>query len=295
MLLLAIVLLLSLKYRRTPTDWRLAPLLGLSLGLLALDRGELVVLGLALCVPAVLSAARSGPHPVATSLRGVAVVGIIAIAVVTPWTVYNQERFHQTVLISNDLGQTLVGANCQQSYYGSLLGYDGNTCFYAVLHREQLAQPNHPNEAQADVWFRNEAVTFALRHWQRWPEVAVFRELWLWSLWRPGWTVFMSGVYLGRPQWIAWSQIVAFWLLTPFAAYGLVVARRRKVRRAELVTMVVFTALLGLLVVGHLRYRVPAEMAWVLLGAIAIDRLAFGRDPASRAAAPVSVGVGDLG
>jgi hypothetical protein len=121
------------------------------------------------------------------------------------------------------------------------------------------------------------------------------RELWLWSLWRPGWTVFMSGVYLGRPAWIAWSQIVGFWLLTPLALYGFVLARRRRIPVAPLVTLVAFTAAVGLLVVGHLRYRLPAELAWVLLSAIALDRLVLGEPAAAPPTAPVtSVGGGDL-
>ena len=244
---------------------------GVALGLLALDRGELSVLGLLVVVPAVVSVARSSPKATQAILRSLAVVAILAIAVVTPWSAYNESRFHQPVLISNDLGQTLVGANCPESYYGRLTGYDGRTCFYPVLAREVRAQP-HANEAQQDTWFRNEAVRYAVDHWRRWPVVAVYRELWLWSLWEPGWTVYMSGVYLGRPQWIAWSQIVAFWLLAPLAIYGFILARRRRVRFAELVTMVVFTAVLGLLVVGHLRYRIPTEVAFVLLGAIALDR-----------------------
>ena len=101
----------------------------------------------------------------------------------------------------------------------------------------------------------------------------------------------MSGVYLGRPRWIAWSQIVAFWLLTPFALYGFVLARRRRIPVASIVTLVAFTAAIGLLVVGHLRYRIPAELAWVLLGAIAFDRLVLGEP---RGAAAASVGGGDL-
>ena len=52
--------------------------------------------------------------------------------------------------------------------------------------------------------------------------------------------------------------------------------------------MVAFTAAIGLLVVGHLRYRLPAELAWVLLGAIAIDRLAL-RAPREAAGAPREV------
>ena len=267
-LLLAVILLLALQYRRSPSTAKLV-LMGLATGLLALDRAELALLGVLLVVPAVIAVARASSAPLGTAVRGVLVVGVLAIGVVVPWSAYNQVRFHQTVLISNNLGQTLVGANCPESYYGPLTGYDGRYCFLSDL----LTLPKALNEAGSDAYFRGRAITYAEDHWHRWPVVAVLRELWLWSLWKPGWTVFMSGVYLGRAQWIAWCQIVAYWMLTPFAFYGFLVARRRRIRIASLVTMVAFTAALGLLVVGHLRYRIPAEIAWVLLGAIAGDAL----------------------
>lgn len=289
MLLLAVILYLSLRYRREPTTRRLV-LLGLSLGLLALDRAELSLLGLLLAVPAFVAVARRSAAPWRAVLRSVLVVGVLAVAVVVPWTVYNQQRFHATVLISNDLGQTLVGANCPSAYYGPLTGYDA-PCYLAVLR----STPKGLNEAGADAYYRRTAVAYALHHWERWPVVGALRELWLWSLWRPGWTVHMSAVYIGRPQWIAWSQIVAFWLLTPFAFAGFVLARRRRIPVAPLVTLVAFTAAIGLLVVGHLRYRLPAELAWVLLAAIAIDRLVLGAPRGDERPAAASVGGGGGG
>jgi 4-amino-4-deoxy-L-arabinose transferase-like glycosyltransferase len=285
---LAVVLLLVLRYRRDPTTPRLA-LLGATLGLLALTRGELAMLGLLLAVPTVVVASRGTERRGWTVARALGVLVMLAVAVVVPWSAYNESKFHQTVLVSNDLGQTLVGANCPQSYYGPLTGYDGLTCWEPVLRRVTTAHPG-ANEAQYDVYFRQAAVHYAVHHWHRWPIVAVMREAWLWSLWRPGWTVYTSAYYLGRADWISWSQIVAFWLLAPFAIYGAVLARRRRLVLWPLVTMVGFTAAVGLLVTPHLRYRLPTELAFVLLGALAVDRLVLG----PVAAAPASVGGSDL-
>jgi 4-amino-4-deoxy-L-arabinose transferase-like glycosyltransferase len=295
-LLLSAVLLLVLRYRREPTTRRLV-LLGLSLGLLALDRAELSLLGLLLVVPAIVAVSRRSAAPLATAVRALLVVGVLAILVVTPWSAYNQARFHQTVLISTDLGQTLVGANCPQSYYGPLTGYNGKTCFIPVLGAELHRYPHGSNEAVQDGFYRDHALSYAVHHWHRWPIVAVMRELWLWSLWKPGWTVSIAGYFIGRPRWIAWTQILSFWLLTPFALYGFLLARRRKIPVAQLVTLVAFTATIGLLVVGNLRYRISAEIAWVLFGAIAIDRLVFGARDAHEAPVASSVGGGgsDLG
>lgn len=270
-LLLSTLLLCSLRCRRGLTWPRVAGL-GASLGLLALDRGELAVLGAALCVPALVVGSRGTPDRARrVAVAGLAVVGLVAVAV-APWAAYNEGRFHRTVLVSDDLGQTLVGANCWQSYYGSLAGYDGDTCFLAVAFKEIRAQP-HANEPTQQAYFQHEAITYALHHASRWPIVGLLREAWLWSLWRPGWTVVMSAAYIGRPGWLAWLQIGAFWLFAPIAVLGAVLARRRRVRIGELATMVVFTALLGLVVVGHLRYRIPAEIAIVLLVGVAADAL----------------------
>ncbi|HEV3212883.1 MAG TPA: glycosyltransferase family 39 protein [Acidimicrobiales bacterium] len=290
-LLLAVVLFLSLRVRRDPATGTLVGL-GLALGLLALDRGELAILGVLLAVPAIVAVARTSAAPAATAVRALLVVGVLAVLVVVPWSAYNQVRFHQTVPISTDLGQTLVGANCPQSYYGPLTGYNGDTCFLAVLYAyHNLPAPQRATEADADRYFRHAATTYAVHHWHRWPVVGLLREAWLWSVWRPAWTVRMASVYLGRPAWIAWSQIVGFWLLTPLALYGFVLARRRRIPVAPLVTLVAFAAAVGLLVVGNLRYRLPAELAWVLLAAIAVDRLVLG---APRGAPTASVGGGDL-
>jgi 4-amino-4-deoxy-L-arabinose transferase-like glycosyltransferase len=295
-LLLAVSMLLVLRYRREPTTRRLV-LLGITIGLLALDRAELSFLGLLLAVPAVVAVARRSAKPTRTAMRSLLVMVVLILAVIAPWSIYNQERFHQTVFISTDLGQTLVGANCPQSYYGPQTGYDGRTCYLSVLAAEQHAYPQGSNEAVRDGFYRHAALSFAVHHWHRWPLVALLRELWLWSLWKPGWTVATAAFYIGRARWISWSQIVGFWLLTPFAFYGFVVARRRKIPVAPLVTLVAFTAAIGLLVVGNLRYRLPAELAWVLLGAIAIDRLALDRPGAIEADEAASVGGGgrDLG
>jgi 4-amino-4-deoxy-L-arabinose transferase-like glycosyltransferase len=292
-LLLALSMLLVLRYRREPTTRRLV-LLGLTLGLLALDRAELSLLGLLLATPAIIAVAKRSAKPAMTATRSLLVMVVLTLAVIAPWSIYNQHRFHQTVFISTDLGQTLIGANCPQSYYGPQAGYDGRTCFKPVTKAEQLAYPQGANEAVRDGYYRHAALSFAVHHWHRWPIVGLLRELWLWSLWKPGWTVATAALYIGRARWISWSQIVGFWLLTPFAFYGFVVARRRRIPVAPLVTLVAFTAAIGLLVVGNLRYRLPAELAWVLLGAIAIDRLALGR-PSADEVASVGLGGRDLG
>jgi hypothetical protein len=133
--------------------------------------------------------------------------------------------------------------------------------------------PHGADESTVNSLLTHHAVHYALQHWQRWPIVAVMRELWLWSLWRPAWTVHMAVVLIGHPQWMVWCEIVSFWILVPFAAAGVVVARRRGAWIVPLYVLFGYVALVGLLVVGHLRFRACAELALVLLAAFALDEL----------------------
>ena len=63
--------------------------------------------------------------------------------VVVPWTIRNQQTFHQFVPVSNNLGTALAGANCRLTYSGTSLGSwrstfgTGDAAAGRVLHRLQ--------------------------------------------------------------------------------------------------------------------------------------------------------------
>ena len=53
-------------------------------------------------------------------------VAIFAAGVATllPWSIYNAARFDEPVFLSTNDGSTLLGANCDNSYYGDIGGWD---------------------------------------------------------------------------------------------------------------------------------------------------------------------------
>jgi hypothetical protein len=62
-------------------------------------------------------------------------------------------------------------------------------------------------------------------------------------------------------------------LLFPLAAYGLVTLRRRGVAVAVVAAPLVVVTLASLVSYGSVRFRHTAELALVVLAAVAIDRL----------------------
>ena len=61
--------------------------------------------------------------------------------------------------------------------------------------------------------------------------------------------------------------------MVPFAIAGGIVLRRRRVPLTPLVAQFVVVAVTALAIYGLVRFRVPAEVALVVLAAVGVDRL----------------------
>ena len=57
------------------------------------------------------------------ALWSIAAATIAMVAVLAPWTIYNQTRFERPVLLSNNFGGTLSSANCDIAWHGAKLGW----------------------------------------------------------------------------------------------------------------------------------------------------------------------------
>ena len=118
MLLVALCLLAVLRWDRRP-GWPIALLTGVLVGLAALTRSEL-----ALFVPAFALVALVQAHRRRTSWVPALVMVGAALVTLAPWTIYNAGRFDQPVLLSTNDGNTLLGANCDRTYFDDVGGWD---------------------------------------------------------------------------------------------------------------------------------------------------------------------------
>ena len=257
-LLVASVLLGVYAYIRKPR-MKLAALLGALCGLALLTRGELGLLFLVVAA-AVLLARESDAR---AKYRALGIAALTASLLVGPWVAYNLTRFEKPVFVSANVGGSLCGGNNDLAYFGPRVG---------LWIREGCPAPEEPPRDQSDLssyWTRT-SLDYARDHAGRLPVVVLARVGRVWSVYAPGQMVtFDEGE--GRPRAVSWAGLVAFAILLVPAGYGFVVLGRRKTPRYPLAAMFVLVTFTAAVFFGIDRYRVPAEVALVVLAAVGID------------------------
>jgi len=266
-LLVALLLLVALHFLESPR-LVVATALGALLGLAALARGELLLLAPLFVIPVLVIGLRRQRLSAGRKIAAVALCAVALLAVLSPWVGFNAGRFQRTVLLTNNLGTTLAGADCKAGfYYGPLIGYDALLCNAAA---DKIAGATSNDEAVRSDIERSIALHYVGEHLSRVPLVLVMREAWLLGLYRPGWVVSLS-VAIGQPTWATWSQAVGLWILIPLAVVGALLRRRKELAVWPELLFVLNTLLVAAIFVGHWRYRITAEVAMLPLAAIAID------------------------
>ena len=226
-----------------------AGVVGLLTGLAALARGEGLLLLPLLLVPLVR---RPGG-------LGAAAAVVVAFAVVlAPWTIRNYVVFDRVVLVATEGGETLAGANCDQSYYGSRTG----TWVFQCVHFS--GRGNEAAELDAEG---RKGLRYARHHLGRAPLVGAVRVARTWGAWAP----FKTPE--GRRRWVMDLGVGLYLILIPLAVYGFVLLRRRGVATWIVCAPVATVTLTALLTYGSIRFRHSAELSIVVLSAVALDRL----------------------
>jgi len=259
----ALTVLLAFRFRDRPSRGR-AIALGFGVGFLAMSHAEQLMLVGLLLVPLILLV-RSG------SLRrrvGWAALAVMAVVVtILPWAVYNSARFHAPVLLGTELGITVAVTNCQYTYSGPDFGFQTGKCAEVARATGRITGVDlHTRETQ----YLHVGLDYARHHLSRLPVVIAAREGRLWSLYRIGNQMRLDALRHTSPRVIK-AGYFAYWVLVPTAILGGVVLRRRRVTLLPFVALVVTVTIGTALTYGFTRFRASAEVAIVLLAAVAID------------------------
>jgi 4-amino-4-deoxy-L-arabinose transferase-like glycosyltransferase len=278
--IVACAIFVALRHRRRLTPWA-AVTLGALTGLITLARPEIAPV--LLVITAVLVIRHSSGRAVLNGLVALAAL----LAMVAPWSIYNASRFDRPVLLSNNLGITLAGANCPQTYYSwAYIGYDTSICWDAAQAR---AAKVSPDESVQSAVMRDEGVRYAYHHLSRLPLVAVMRVAWFVGLYRPGWVVGM-GWWGDQPRWATWSQAWSFYFVFPISMIVWWLNRRRDWPHWIFGLLVANSFVVVVLFVGHWRYRVTLDVAMTLILALGIGRLFERRTSEAAEPEPALVG-----
>jgi len=256
-LLIALALLAAHYAWERPTPVRLV-LLGAAIALAALTRSEGLALLALLAVPAIWRsrAPRRGWR--------FALVCAACVLVLAPWLIRCWIVFGQPVLISTNYGDLIAGSNCAAAYAGPL---QGEWVFSCVLGE------HGGNEAQIADRLRARGLRYAGDHASRLPAVIAARALRPWGLYSPAGEVQLHAIGEGRDKTFSWIGLIACWGLMALAVVGFVILRRRRAPLFILIAPFVLVLLVSITSYGSLRFRAPADVALVVVGAVGLDAL----------------------
>ncbi len=270
-LLIVATLLSAYAFWRRPKLWRAAALGALCM-LSALTRGEAILLFPLLLVPMLFMVRRVGLARL-TAFGAVAV--LVAGVLLAPWAIRNAATFEYPVLISNNQGLTFMYANCDTTYdtgdpqFGSWSFFLCNGNNYKPVRDESVA----------DKEMRAIAVRYVKAHTSKIPVVVAGRLGREWNLWSPIQNFKLEAAE-GRARSLSWMALISFYALLPFGAVGLVQLRRRRTFPVwPLVSMFALVSVTVVIFYATFRFRVPAEVALVILAGIGIDGLLRRRWP----------------
>jgi 4-amino-4-deoxy-L-arabinose transferase-like glycosyltransferase len=259
----ALVLLLAYRFCRRPTLVSAAAL-GVATGITVLTRAELVLLVPLLLVPLVVLAARPAWRQ---GVRLLVAAGLAALIVVTPWVVYNLTRFDEPVAISTGLGQTVLAANCPQTYFGPEIGYWAVDC---------VLSPRKPiraigDESVQEAAYRRVGVDYATGHAGRLPFVVYARLGRTFGFYAPVDQLRVDERDNRRELPVSIAGLLTFYVLAGLSIAGVVVLRRRRALVFPILAPVAAVVIAVAFTYGQTRFRAPAEISMALLAAVTID------------------------
>ncbi len=257
-LLVASILLALYRFHDQPGRW-VAVGVGALCGLAVLARAEQGLLLPVAVLPTFLLTRRIG---LGERILALLLAGVAAGLVVLPWTAYNLSRFEEPVLLSTNDGLTLLGANCDGVYTGPATGFWDIGCGTAVTA--------DGDQSVVSGARRDAALEYISNHQRKLPSVVVLRVARTWSLYAPDQMVWFN-VGEGRERMVSWAGFWAYLLLLPLAVAGAVLLRRRRRLLWPLVSTAIVVTLTSALFYGITRFRIPAEVAIVVLGAVAME------------------------
>jgi 4-amino-4-deoxy-L-arabinose transferase-like glycosyltransferase len=280
-LLVALVLLSAYRFWKRP-GVAAACWLGLSIGVAALVRDELALLGLFVLVPLALLAQ---PLSWRRRLASLGVGAAAAVLVIGPWVGYNLSRFRDPVFVSSGLGITLASTNCDQVYSGRMEGYWQQTC--ALAAPIDTRADESVQGAQAESY----ALHYVRTHESRLGPVLAARLGRAFGLFHPIQQIGYDSHVETRPYHWALVGLAMYYGLALLSVAGVLTLRRRRVPVFPLLAIGVTVALSVMIAFGDTRYRTTFEVSLAILAAVALDDLA-NRARSRRAAGKDGQGAG---
>jgi len=265
---------------KDPTAWH-AALFGVATASAALTRAEAIVYFPLILVPVVLTRRTLAMR---RRIELIAVGGVVGAMLVSPWVLYNLSRFEEPTYLSVGSGYTLMLGNCDATY-----DFSKNSVGYWNPGCDEVGPPEGElDQSVLEVTYRERGLDYIEDHLTEFPVIVGVRILRVLDLFRPWENIGLNTLIERRGLVPGRIATTIYYALTALSLYGLWLLHRRRVMIWPFVAIFLVLCATMLVAFGLTRYRVPWDVAVVILAAVALDDIASaGRrrtgDPASSA------------
>jgi 4-amino-4-deoxy-L-arabinose transferase-like glycosyltransferase len=267
------------EWIREPSRRNIA-ILGVSIALATLIRAEALSLYAFMVLPLIWWVRTLDTRE---KLRQTVLCGVAGLIVMSPWLVYNNLRFEEPVTLSAVSGTVAMAGACDEAWAGPSLGFWAN-CFAArgleVEIEKELPgswrEPDDPeriiyDESVRDAFNRDKALEYYVDNWYRYPKVALARMGRSLEFFRVGHSLQMNYRVEGRWEEPSTVGLGVYYALIPFTVIGALLLRRRGERLTPLLAMWPMIMFASAITFGLTRYRVPIDIAMIVLSAVALS------------------------
>ena len=240
-----------------PAVWRWA-IVGVLLGLTMLTRADAIIT--VVLIAAACAFAAPGNLPRRALVAGLTLG--VAVLVVVPWVVRNQDRVGEPTVATISSSATIAGANCPATYWGDALGSWDLGCSDSD-RQAVLGEKAWSREA------REQGINFASEHVARIPYVVLMRELRVLGLYRTVDQAKFEALETRSETWQALGWVCWFPVLV-LGAFGVVKMVRMGGRALPLLAVIASAFVVVAVSYGSQRLRTQAEPALLVATALTL-------------------------
>jgi 4-amino-4-deoxy-L-arabinose transferase-like glycosyltransferase len=257
----------AIQSRTSSHRWRWVALAGVLGGLTILTRANALVLLLPLSLAVWTGRPRFSPRALATP----AVLVVLALLTVSPWTIRNAVVFDRFIPVSTQLGSALAGTYNEQARADKENPASWRSIGHVPSYRALYARLRFIPEPEVEDILSQRSKAFIRKHPEYVGKVALWTTLRTFELGGLDWSRHTASTISVTAGW-ANAGVICFWV---FALLALAGAFTKLARRTPLFVWMVPVLLylsVVFLVVERPRYRTGIDPFIVMLAALALRR-----------------------
>jgi 4-amino-4-deoxy-L-arabinose transferase-like glycosyltransferase len=266
-LLLLGALAAAIQHRRSTHRWRWVVLAGVLAGLTCLTRANALVL----LLPLGLAVWTVRPRFTVRALAAPALLVVLALLTISPWTIRNAVTFHRFIPVSTQLGSALAGTYNDQAR----LDKDNPASWRAIFHIPEFndiyARIDQTPEPVVEDELRARSKAYIRKHPGYVLTVAWWSTRRMLDLGGLGWSRHTAGTISVPPDW-ALAGVICFWAFALLAVAGAFTKLARRTPMFVWLIPILLYLSVVFLVVETPRYRTGIDPFIVMLAALALRR-----------------------